>query len=153
MVALLVLFESINTTQCKSAFVATAIIIILYTDANIWLFHFAFYYKFHIVFYKNKMHIKCMLLVKYADFLSLEIKTVFIQNWDTVISPWNLQNRTFFRALFSFVFWYLLTHKQMSQVMEQFNLLESVLGTDQVEILSLWKGFTVSFSEFLNKVW
>lgn len=94
-----------------------------------------------------------MLLVKYADFLSLEIKTVFIQNWDTVISPWNLQNRTFFRALFSFVFWYLLTHKQMSQVMEQFNLLESVLGTDQVEILSLWKGFTVSFSEFLNKVW
>ena len=43
MVALLVLFEAVNTTQYQSAFVAVAIIIILHTDANIWLFHFAFY--------------------------------------------------------------------------------------------------------------
>lgn len=50
------------------------------------------------------MHIKCMLLVKYADFLSLEIKTVFIQDCDTVISPWSPKNRTFFCALFPFEF-------------------------------------------------
>ena len=52
------------------------------------------------------MHIKCMLVVKYADFLSLEIKTVFIQDWDTVISPWSPKNRTFFCALFPFEFWF-----------------------------------------------
>ena len=72
------------------------------------------------------MHVKCTLLVKYADFLSLEMKTFFIQNWDTVISPWRPKNRTFFCALFSFEFWYMLTLQQMSQVIEQFNLLETV---------------------------